>query len=172
MSTNNVLVMPLPILPRVNNSLDVYLTNISCYFSYTNMVRNYKKKTDRQSWTENAIAQAIDAVVNRNMACQTAATNHATILPIPKTTKNQRQIKSRGKTAILTESPYKNELMESTKVKEARNSKVESKKRKVLNNDEGEKDQESEKENIKKQPKNPKPRQKLLKATPKVESPM
>ncbi|CAG9829876.1 unnamed protein product [Diabrotica balteata] len=54
---------------------------------------------------------------------------------LPKTTKKQRQTRNRGKTAILTESPYKNELMESTQIKEARNSNAESKKRKVFKND-------------------------------------
>ncbi|CAG9830111.1 unnamed protein product [Diabrotica balteata] len=79
------------------------------------------------------------------------------ILPIPKTTKKQRQTRNRGKIAILTESPYKNELMESTQIKEARNSNAESKKRKVFKNDEGEKENKTEKVDTKKKPKGLKP---------------
>lgn len=50
------------------------------------MVRNYKKKSNRQSWTENGMAQAIDAVVNRNMPCKTAATAY----DVPRATLQRR----------------------------------------------------------------------------------
>lgn len=53
------------------------------------MVRTYKKKTNRQSWSNESMSQAINAVVNQNVACKRSAE----MFNVPRATL-QRRLKS------------------------------------------------------------------------------
>jgi hypothetical protein len=40
------------------------------------MVRKYDKKSNRQEWNENDMANAIDDVIQKKMGCKKAASNY------------------------------------------------------------------------------------------------
>jgi len=111
------------------------------------MVRNYTRKSNRQSWLEDDMKVAVLAMVERTMTYDAASICYEVprstlqdrvkkvkegklnvqqcglkgkiftispeiILPIPKAQNINRSSRRRGKTAIITESPYKKELQE------------------------------------------------------------
>ncbi|KAK4871825.1 hypothetical protein RN001_015949 [Aquatica leii] len=59
-------------------------------------------------------------------------TSPSNIMPVPRTTQTKRKVRKGGKTAILTESPYKNELLETIKATENKKLKTEVTKQKVF----------------------------------------